>query len=155
LSPGNKITLKAEPEILTIGAEAEMTNRIASYAFIFLTIVSSTSQAQTGQLRGCRLTSRTIILQPGQKPVRLTGALLKEGKNEYRLKANSDLNVDVRMKTDSELKLDIYTVKPPAKFKTNGRDWSHQLTSGNEYLLVVSNCNGTIKGTYQIEITTH
>jgi hypothetical protein len=115
-----------------------MTNQIASYAFIFLTIVSSSSQAQTGQLRGCRLTSRTITLQPSQKPVRITGALLKEEKNEYRLKANSDLNVDIRMKTDSDLKLDVYTVKPPAKFKTNGRDWSHKLTSGNEYLVVPS-----------------
>jgi hypothetical protein len=131
-----------------------MTNQIASYAFIFLTIVSSTSQAQTGQLRGCLLTSRTLILQPSQKPVRLTGSLLKEGKNEYRLKAKSDLNVDVRMKTDSELRFEVYTVKPPARIRTKALDWSQKLQAGNEYLLVVSNCYGATKGTYQIEITT-
>ena len=129
-----------------------MLKRMAIYAFIFLTVVSSTSHAQTG-LKGCRLTSQTVTLTKSPKPLRLSGVLWNEGKNEYRLKVNSDLKVNVKLKTDSQLRLDIYSLKPPTRIKTKVLDWSETLSKNNEYALVLNNCYATANGKYQIEIT--
>ena len=130
-----------------------MSNRLALYAFVYVTIACLTAQAQTGQLKPCRLTSKSLVLKKSPRPVRLSGALLKEGKHEYRLKVESDLKVDVRLSTKSQLSLDIYSFKPPTKIRTKVPAWSDTLSKDNEYALVVSNCYGTTKGTYQIEIT--
>ena len=130
-----------------------MTKRVATYAFVVLTILGSITQAQTAQLKGCRLTLRPpLTLGQSSKPIRLSGAFLKEGKNEYRIKVSSDLKLDVQLKTDSQLRLDIYSLKPPKKLATRTDHWSETLSKDDEYSLVVSNCYGTMNGAYKIEI---
>jgi hypothetical protein len=131
-----------------------MKNRITLCVLLLLTVVSANTYAQSGQLKACRTTSRSVVVQPSRKPMRLAGSLLNEGKHEYRLTVRSNLRVDVKLKTDSQLKLDIYTLKPPAKLKTKVLDWSDELSRDKEYALVVSNCYSSTPGNYQIEITT-
>jgi hypothetical protein len=130
-----------------------MSNRLVVYAFVYLTIASLTAQAQMGQLKPCHLTSKSLVLKKGPRPLRLSGALLKEGKHEYRLTVKSDLKVQVRLITKSQLSLDIYSFKPPKKLMSKTLEWSDILKPDNEYALVVSNCYGTTNGSYQIEIT--
>lgn len=130
-----------------------MKKRITLYVLLLLTVASANTYAQTGQLKACGTVSRSILVQPSRRPVRLAGSLLKEGKHEYRLTVRSNLRVDVKLRTDSQLKLDIYSLKPPAKIKTKVLDWSDELSVGKEYALVVSNCYSSTPGSYQIEIT--
>lgn len=133
-----------------------MSIRTVSCAFIFLMFATVISQAQTAQqLKSCRLTSKPLTLQQSTRPMKLSGNLKKEGKHEYRLRVKSNLTVEVRLKTTSQLTLDVYLLKPqpPKKLKTMALDWYDTLFANNEYALVVSNCFGTTPGTYQIEIT--
>lgn len=136
--------------------EIQMMKRKACYAFVFLIILTFTCQAQTGHLKACRrrLISPTLTLPPIQKRP-LTGSVLKEGKNEYRLKVTSKLTVEVKLKTTSQLSLEIYSLRPPTKIgsKMAGQPFTRELQTTNEYALVVNNCYGSSNGTYTLEIT--
>ncbi len=125
--------------------------RLAGFAFLVVALAASTAQAQSGQLRACRVTSRPVYLQ--SRPIKLSGSLLKEGKDEYRVKVRSNSKVTVKLITSSPLRMDIYLVRPPTRLKTRVAEWSDTLYSDNEYLIVLNNCYSTTGGSYQIEMT--
>jgi hypothetical protein len=121
--------------------------------FTLLLALTTTCYAQTGQVKGCRLTSRALSLRKSQRPLKLTGTVLASGKIEYRVKVTSDLSVDVLLSRTASLRLDIYSLKPATRIETRVQAWSGQLFANNEYSLVLSNCYGTRSDAFQLDIT--
>jgi hypothetical protein len=126
-----------------------------TYFFILTMLLDVTSEAQADKrtLKECRIQTQKLLLQPGQKPLRLAGTVLTKGTVEYHLKVKSDLKVDVQLKTDSQLALDIYSLVPPTPLQKKVAQWSGSLSRGNEYTFIVNNCSGNTNVKYQLLIT--
>ena len=132
-----------------------VTRRMLTFFFILTTLLNVNSEAQADKrvLKECRIQTQKLTLQPGQKPLRLAGTVLKTGTMEYHLKVKSDLTVDVQLKTDSQLTLDIYSLVPPTPIQKKVAQWSGPLSKSNEYTFIVNNCSGSTNVKYQLLIT--
>jgi len=73
---------------------------------------------------------------------------------EYHAKIGTDASVNVK-RTNSGLKLDIYSLGPSTIIATDVDMWSFTLSSGTEFVVVVKNCSGKTSSKFQLEITSN
>lgn len=128
-----------------------MSTRIITLVFLLL-LGALTCHAQTGQVKGCRLTSRPVILRKSDKWTTLTGTVLANGKIEYRLKPTSELTLEAKLSKAASVRLDVYSLKPAKRETTRAETWTGKLYPNNEYALVLSNCYGNTPDAYVLEI---
>ncbi len=113
--------------------------------------LANLSASQT--LTKCTAISRPLNLVKA-RPQKISGMALARSTVEYHLKMKTATNVNVKL-TNSELKLDVYSLRPSTIIMTNVDVWSSNLSPGTEYVLVVKNCSGKAPSRFQLEITSN
>lgn len=64
------------------------------------------------------------------------------------------MTVNIKL-TNSQLRLDLYSLGPSTMIINNKDSWSGRFSSGKEYVLVVNNCSGKMSSKFQLEITSN
>ena len=128
-----------------------MSKRIITAVFLII-LGTLPCYAQTGQVKGCRLTSQTVTLRKSDKWIPFSGTVLANGKIEFRLKPTSELTLEVKLSNAASVRLDVYSFKPAKREATRAESWTGKLYPNNEYALVLSNCYGSTPQAYKLEI---
>jgi hypothetical protein len=122
------------------------------FTLLFLIILSAAPcYAQSGQVKGCRMTSRTLTLRKSDRWTPVKGIVPASGKIEYRVKPTSNLVVELVART-TIIKVDVYSLNPATKLATRAEKWKDTLFAGKEYALVLSNCYSTSSNAFHFDI---